>query len=454
MIERVYQWIKQHKMIEAGSRILVGVSGGADSTCLLCVLRELAPRLGAQLEALHVHHGIRGAEADRDAAFVEQLCAEWGIPCHVERRDVPALAAAEHLSLEAAARQARYEALEWWRAQVGADRIAVAHHRGDQAETVLLHLFRGSGLEGLAGMQPVRGRVIRPFLDVSREEIEAFLMARGIACCEDSTNAENDAARNKLRNQIMPFLRQEINACVEDHILLAAKRAWEASDYLKRQAAAALSACRAAEAHPRHLVLDAARGVAQDPVILSYMLRLAVEECKGDTRDLAECHIRDMVSLFVQAEPRRFSLPGDLCAWRAGNRVVIGPKAATAAKKSDVPLFSLEMRTFSYDSSKKIPENRYTKWFDYDKIKYCLRVRHREEGDYLTIAPAGTKSLRRFFIDSKVPADERDTVTLVADGSHILWVVGYRISEAYKVTKETKTVLEIKAKEKRYEREN
>ncbi|MBR5474332.1 MAG: tRNA lysidine(34) synthetase TilS [Lachnospiraceae bacterium] len=453
MVEKVYQYIIEHKMVKAGGRILVGVSGGADSTCLLRVLHRLAPRLDLSLEVLHVHHMIRGEEADRDAAFVEGLCRKWQLPYHLVKEDVPAFAAEKGLSMETAAREIRYEMLEAWRKKLGADVIAVAHHKGDQAETVLLHLFRGSGLEGLGGMLPVRCCIVRPLLCVTRQEIEAFLAEENLAFCQDQTNEENEATRNKLRNVVLPYVKAEVNAGVEENLLRASRMAKEAHAYLQKQAGRMLA--EYAVKKDGGIGILAACAEETDPIVLSYMIRAAVEECKGDVFDLTERHVKDVESLFRKAQRRQLDLPGKLRAYRQDEWVVLTERPfALCGEKGEYPLQPLEMRTFSYDFCEKIPENRYTKWFDYDKIKDCVTIRHRREGDYLSIAPTGTKSLRRFFIDNKIPREERESCTLVADGSHILWVVGYRISEEYKVTRQTKTILEITIKETKDEREN
>ncbi|MCI8513726.1 MAG: tRNA lysidine(34) synthetase TilS [Lachnospiraceae bacterium] len=439
MIKRVCRYIREHNMMEAGDRILVGVSGGADSTCLLCMLRELAPELGISLEALHIHHRIRGEAADADAAFVRELCGRLQIPFYQETIDVPALAREKRLSLETAGRQARYEAFEDWRRKQDADRIAVAHQKDDNVETVLMRLFRGSGLEGLCGILPVRGRIVRPLLCVSRAELEDWLEERKQPWREDATNREEEALRNRLRNRVLPYLREKVNAGVDENVLRAAGILCDANRYMNRAARMGLKRC--AGFREGEMRFAAAAVKEEDAEILPYMLRQAVEECKGDAEDLSYRHIRSIQSLFEDGKERRIDLPGKLTAFREGGDVVI--RVREEEKKETEPLLSLQMRVFPYDSDKKIPQKRYTKWFDYDKIQRCVTIRHRREGDYLSIGPAGNKKLRRYFIDNKIPKAERERCTLAADGSHILWIVGYRISEAYKVTEETKLVLEI-----------
>lgn len=180
MTEQIRKWITTHNMIQTGDLVVVGLSGGEDSVCLLYILKELADELGISAAALHVHHGIRGAEADEDAAFCAKLCEKSGILCRIAYVDVPAVAAAEKQSLEEAARAERYRELESYRQELGAQRIAVAHHRDDNAETVLWNLFRGSGLKGLSGMEAVNGYVIRPLLGTDKADIRQYLKERGI----------------------------------------------------------------------------------------------------------------------------------------------------------------------------------------------------------------------------------------------------------------------------------
>ena len=203
MLERVRAYAEKYQMIRPGDRIVAGISGGADSVCLLFLLRELCREKGAGLFAVHVNHGLRGAEAGEDEAYVRKLCGELKVPLRVFSFDVRGRAREEHLTLEEAGRLCRYEAFEEEAERIGGTRIAVAHHAGDQAETVLFQLFRGSGLKGLAGIRPVRDNVIRPLLCTGREEIEAWLTERGIEWRTDSTNLTTDYTRNRIRGEIL-----------------------------------------------------------------------------------------------------------------------------------------------------------------------------------------------------------------------------------------------------------
>ena len=242
-LEKIFQTIEHHRMILPGMRILAGVSGGADSVCLLYALKEYRRRVPFSLKAVHVEHGIRGEESLEDARWVEALCREWEIPCRVVRRSVEQLAKEEKLSLEEAGRKARYDAFEEERLAWQADRTAVAHNRNDQAETVLFRLARGSGLTGLCGIRPVQGKIIRPLLFLSREEIEGILTERKIGWRTDRTNQETAYTRNRIRLEILPALEEQVNERACEHIASAASRFQEVWEYLQVQTDLAEEKC-------------------------------------------------------------------------------------------------------------------------------------------------------------------------------------------------------------------
>ena len=243
---QILAFIRQQDLLKPGDGVLVGFSGGADSSCLLRVLAGMTRLLGIELYAAHVNHNLRGAEAQRDEAFCRSTAAELGIPFFCVSVQVREKAAREGLSLEEAARLLRYEALEELRQRLAAERkgpvvIAAAHHAGDQAETILLNLFRGSGLRGLGGMAPARDRLVRPLLCVSRADILAWMEQKGFPYVTDSTNLCEDCTRNFLRNRLLPLIREGINQRAEEHILAAGLRCSEADRYLRQEAEALLA---------------------------------------------------------------------------------------------------------------------------------------------------------------------------------------------------------------------
>lgn len=457
MVKKVLEYIQKYHMIEPGGSIVAGVSGGADSVCLLLVLAELRETLGFTLEAVHVEHGIRGAESKKDAEFTERLCRKEGIPFHLYTYDVPGRAAKEKLSVEEAARKCRYEAF----AQACVDkenaRIAVAHNRDDQTETILWNLARGTGLRGLCGMKPVNGRVIRPLLGTSREEIEAFLREKRQEFRTDSTNLSDDYTRNRLRHQIIPAMEAGLNAQARAHIAQAGERLSRAQEYLEGQAEE--KAERIAGMRDGEIWISAEEFLKEAEVMQEYMLRGWMESLGGGLKDVGAVHLEEIRRLAAGQSGRRLTLPGGRRARRTGGYLVLGAGGVSgvpaASGGEETPLMVPgESRWGRYRvvtslepyKNQIIPEKKYTKWLDYDTIKNTIQLRNRRSGDYFT-ADGGRRKLKKYFIDEKVLKEHRERVLLLADGSHILWIVGYRISEECKVTERTKTILKIQIME-------
>ncbi|MDO4296605.1 MAG: tRNA lysidine(34) synthetase TilS [bacterium] len=459
MREKVWREIRQKGMLASDSRVLVALSGGADSVCLFLLLKEWKERGEiAALRALHVHHGLRQETADRDAVFCQKLCEEFAIPCKVLYVDAAAVAQEQHLSVEEAARLLRYEALEAearaWDGEMEAERekkeeqdggcrIAVAHHQDDDAETVLHHLFRGSGLRGLSGILPVRGRIIRPLLGVSREEIREFLRQEKQGWCEDETNADNTYMRNRIRNELLPWLTKNVNAEAVKHICEAKQRIAEADDFLWGQAC---------ERYPS-VVLEEVGGLLlqkealflQHAALRPYLLKCAFEKLGGGGKDWGMVHRKMVLELFERQVGRQCSLPDGILAKRVyeGVRLERTDWAKEKGEKKRNVQKKYEFSLFPYEKDREIPQNRYTKWFDYDKIKNTVSIRHRKSGDFITICGGGRKTIKEYMIHEKIPREFRSDIDLVAEGSHILWIVGYRISEMYKVTEDTRMILQI-----------
>lgn len=440
----MFAYIEKYRMIEAGSQAVAGVSGGADSVCLLFLLMEYQKRVPFSLRAVHVNHHVRGEEAVRDQEFTRRLCESLGVPLDLYDYDVPRMAETEHLSCEEAGREARRRAFyrtacRWERPdQV---RIALAHHENDQAETVLHNLVRGAGLAGLAGIRPVHrtgsGMYIRPLLCISREETENYLIQRGIPWVTDSTNEEEVYTRNKIRREILPALMQ-INSGAVKNIAAAAGRVLEAEDYLSELTKKAVEKYTAKEGS----VWILSRDLFEEPMLLQKrVVKNVLEAAAGKKKDLSSAHMEAVLEL---AKGRTGASASLIYGLRA--QQVYGDIHITRGEQEKKDLLELEFRVFPYENQ-QIPEKTYTKWFDYDKIKNGLAVRRRLPGDYLMISrDGGTKKLKDYFIDCKVPRRERDNVTLLADGSHVLWAVGYRISEYYKVTSQTKKVIKVQVK--------
>ncbi len=433
----------RHRMLAPGDRVVAGVSGGADSVCLLFVLLKRMEEFPFYLHVVHVNHGIR-KEAGEDAAYVEALCKSRGIPFTLVEEDVRQRAFLEKRSEEEMGRILRYEAFEKVRRQEKAHKIAVAHNSNDQAETMLFHLFRGSGLSGLCGIRPVRDDVIRPILCLERSEIEKYLTEKEIRYCKDATNEGDDYTRNRIRHHIIPYAEKEIVQGCVGHMSQTAAMLLEAEELLSRLTSRAWEATVRTEGETCYSI-DCDAYHKLDPVIGRRLIHSILGKLSSGGRDIAAVHVQDVEELFLRAGNRSKSLPFGISALRQYDRVQIGMDKTR--ERSPIGEEAFTFQVFPRENCKDIPQNRYTKWFDYDKIKGPLTVRTRQTGDILSIRSAtgglSHKSVKDYMITEKIPRQERDSIPLIADGEHILWVVGYRISEYYKVTENTKHILQV-----------
>ena len=464
-------------MPDGRDRVICGLSGGADSVFLLLLLKKLSEENGFELRAVHVHHGIRGEEADRDAAFSEALCMKLGVPFRLYRRPVPEEAAKRRLSLEEAGRNARREIFlaEARKGQEEGRRvsIALAHHEDDLAESVIFRLARGSGLRGLAAMRPSGFlfeeeddgneppiRLIRPLLTVSRAEIEASLHEIGQPYCEDGTNQLDDAARNRIRHVIMPALKSLVNEQAASHIASAALRAAEADDFIRSEGRRRAGAYLQRE-KPGCIFVKERLLQEEMPAMQAEILRIALKESLKGLKDVGAVHIRDLLQLFSKECGKRIVLPRGTCAVRTGDGIRIGgddepdglPCLCEEAGNL-LPGGTKEFGKYRFSAvfepsvPASFPEKRYTKTIDYDKIKGTLVVRNRRTGDFITVrADGAAKTLSDYFTDEKVPPKERDRIPLIADGSEIVWVVGMRIGYRYRISGDTTKALTIAAEE-------
>ncbi len=458
LVEKVSEYMQEHHMVDSGQKIVVGVSGGADSMGLLSVLTELAEIYHFSLVVVHVNHGLRGKAADGDQAYVENICKMQDIPCYSFHVDLKRFAQKEGMSEEEAGRCYRYQCFEKVRKEVGARKIAVAHHLEDSCETILFHMFRGTGLRGLTGIPPVRDAIIRPLLCASRKEIEAYLTEKGILWRTDETNLSDVYTRNKIRHHVIPYVEEHINSSAGQHIQEMASLLSDISDYLDRQSATAFDMCVTVGENPV-CAIHAEPFLALDVVIQREVLRRAMGVAAGKLKDVDKEHIEMIRGLFDKTVGRRSHLPYQLQAVRTYDGVVIkrllpdeeltmsGPWVdVTLPGIFRIPGTDAEMVFEIKESFKleEIPVNQYTKWFDYDTIEHSLSIRTRENGDYITLDGKGhRKLLKRWMIDEKVPREERDRMLLLADGNHILWIIGHRISDSYKVSEATRRVLAV-----------
>lgn len=435
---RFLETVRQYDMLRAGDAVVAGVSGGADSMALLCLLLNERERLGlSALEVCHVHHGIRGEEAERDLLFVQRFCSENGIPFHVRRVDATKLSQETGTSVEEAGRRARYAFFEETADELAVRlgiapehvKIATAHNSGDNAETVLLNLIRGCSLPGLCGIPPVRGRIIRPVLTCSRSDLETYLAALGVSFVQDGTNDTDEYRRNRVRRQILPLLRAE-NPAVEDAFLRMTVQLRAEEAYLSEQTDKLLHSARRSV---RPLQYERALLAAAPDALLSRASATMLEEAGANVDNRKT---RALFAAVRSGEGAVAVAPG--LRWRVRPSCVFLEQDINAPE----PVSFIAGQTYAFCGGRvlaepwnkfsrafqKIHENSLKNTIDCDRIKGTLILRSRASGDAIRLYGRGCeKRLKKLFAEAGLP--ERDCVPILADEEGPVWVGGFGSAE-------------------------
>ena len=406
MKAKVIAYNKKNGLIAMGDKIVIGVSGGKDSVCLLHVLNELREELNLELLVVHVNHLIRGEEAREDAEFTQNLAKELGLRCYVEEIDVRALAKMKRISEEEAGRQVRYETMEMVRMENGFNKVAVVHHKEDVAETVLFNLVRGTGPRGLSGIPPRRDELIRPILCLDKAEINEYIEKNQLEYREDGTNMEPTYTRNKIRLEVFPYLEREINTKARAHVAEAARRIALQNEYIENVAK---------KEYVRVVRMDGAGYAFSvdefskiEPVIQVEVIRFILQNLIANAKDVDGVHYQIILELLDKEVGKRVNLPGKVVVERTYEDIKFfeeeetdreaGPFLAeckppcTQLAVLDNECYRIRMEICeNWRELGEIPQKDYTKWFDYDKIKNDIFLRNPMEGDYLTIDANGKK---------------------------------------------------------------
>ena len=491
LIRQVRQTIDDHGLLLPHDTVVRGVSGGPDSLRMLHVLRRLADTYQVSLHVAHLHHGIRGQDADDDAAFVAEVCQAWAIPCRVERADVPALARQRGLALEEAARQARYAFLRSLARAIGAKSVAVAHNADDQVETVLMHFLRGAGLAGLRGMRPLawidelrlgdnrqgppselqtRIRLLRPLLQVTRQQIEGYCREYDLQPRFDRSNLDETYFRNRLRHELIPLLeaynpnvrqvvRRTADVAAADYELLRIHLAQTWPDVVRSESDAAivfdLSALRA-------LPLGLQRSI----------IREGVQRLCRSLRNINFVHVDDAIRVLRKGNVgASATLPRGLALTLGYEQAILAQVDFEAPRENRPRVQPAEGLAVSVPGTTALPDsdwlvttcvverqslpknwaqNRdpYLAFIDASRVRVVSRLalRQRREGDWFE--PLGLRGrrqrLRDYYINAKIPRSERATVPLLVCGEEIVWVVGYRLDARYAITPDTENVLIVR----------
>lgn len=431
-IQKIKKTLLSGGLISRGDRVLIGLSGGEDSVFLLNVLSCLSGEMGFEIGACHVEHGIRGEEAVRDMEFSRELSGSLNVPFYAERFNIPLVAKEEKISVETAARNVRYSYFEKVRKEHGFNLIATAHHRDDKAETVFMNIIRGCSLRGFAGIEYKNGNIIRPLLDISKKEISDFCREYNINYCTDSTNDDTDYTRNRVRHVIFPRLK-EINPSFEESLARQSEILTCEDDFLNRCGNDAFDKCVTYKGIDISKLLSFHKAL-QRRVIYKY-----IEFVKGDKNDISYIDVENVLSLCTSGKT------GSKCSFSATleGEVSYG-KFVIKHKKTSNPFeykISLGETIKIKEAGVKIT---LLETGGNLKILHCdsVVIRSRKDGDlFYPSGMKGSKKLKDYFIDKKIPADERSTIPILTVNGEIASVIGMRNDRRFECADGTCSVI-------------
>ncbi len=458
IISKVRDTIKKNHLLDKGDTVLLGLSGGPDSVCLLHILNQLKKELDIKIYAAHLNHKIRGVEAQKDAMYVAKLCDEMGIICFIRAIDVPKYCEEKNLSLEEGARILRYNMFFEIKEKIKADKIAIAHNMDDQAETVLMRMMRGTGLQGLKGIEYKRSDgIIRPILDVYRQEIESYCGENQLNPRIDHTNLEDIYTRNKIRLKLIPYMEENFNPNLKESIARMANLLRDDSDYVDIKANELF--LEIGEKLSQNIItLDLEKFLKVHKSLQNRIIRKSIHFILGNIKGIEQKHIEDVMHLAFESKvDLRINLPRGLMVYKKKNEILFTneellekrisynyklPKSGYIKIKELNSL--VESKIVNVEEVNTYQEDEYTKFFDVDKIYGNLTIRNRKDGDKIKILGlGGNKKIKDLFIDLKIPRENRNKVPILCDEKGIIWVIGYRMSEDYKVDKSTQRILKV-----------
>lgn len=458
IFEKVLGTINKYNLIEDGDKIVLGLSGGPDSVCLLHILYRLKEKMNIEVYAAHLNHQIRGLEAQKDALYISQICEDLGITSFVKAINVPEYCKEQGVSLEEGARTLRYEMFEEIKQKTKSNKIAIGHNRNDQAETVLMRIMRGTGLQGLRGIEYIRdNKIIRPILDIERSEIEAYCEKYELNPRIDKTNLESIYTRNKIRLELIPYMKDNFNPNVIESIVRMTNSLKSDSDYIDLEAEKSFKEVSTLKEDSVEISLPKYSNLHN--AIKVRILRSAIKHIIGDTNFVDQKHIEDIIELECESKLNKMlNLPRGIFAYRRKNIIILTTKEIVSEEIDfcyNIPSngfikikelnLVLETQKMSIDRYKSIKLDKTSKGFDFDKIKGGIVVRSRKQGDKIKLA-GGSKKVKDLFIDLKIPREDRCKVPVITDDEGILCVGDYKTSENYKIDSETKEVLKISFK--------
>ncbi len=457
MIEKVLVTVKKYGMLKKKDKVLIAVSGGGDSLALLFTLLELRDIFDLSLHVFHLNHMMRGKASDEDARFVEGLAGKLGLPATLLSYDVPSFIKKHKLSPEEGAREVRHMLLDKAASDVKADRIALGHTSDDQVETFLMRLIRGAGLEGLRAIPPVRGLYIRPLIEVSRDETHAFCRERNLKPRFDESNVDLSFLRNKIRGGLIPYIIKNYNPSFKEEVLREIQVISEDQALLEKLSEQQWK--RVARHEEERVVLDRPKMLKFPLALRRRLLRKAILIVQGNLYGITFQHIEDVLNKVLMGESgASLDLPKGLIVYREYD--IIGIAKGRVGKRLP-PDFSVPLKIPGETEisvwNKRIsaglvpvekaalPKTRDEAVFDFGVIKLPLVLRRIQAGDrFRPLGMKGEKKLQDFFVDEKIPREDREKALVVTTAGQIIWVVGRRIDDRFKLTEKTRQALILK----------
>jgi tRNA(Ile)-lysidine synthase len=453
LVHKVTNTIRKYSMLSGEERVLIGISGGPDSVCLLHVFDKIKDDFRLDLHATYIDHCLRPGETDAEIQFCKNLCENLKIPFITKSINVKSHAEKQKINMQEAARQLRYKAFEETSYEINAHKIALGHTADDQAETLLMRLFRGSGPTGLSGIPPVRGNIIRPLIEIERKEIERFLDDEKIDFIVDSSNLKKDYLRNKIRLSFIPMLK-ELNPDIIETLSKTAEIFRDEERYFGIIVTKTMMKLISRKTDTR-IELFLAPFEIMDKVIMRRVLRRAIEETRG-LRGISFIHIENIIELIKKGKPGdRLYLPGGIRVIKEYSIIILTsePPVRLNTYAFEVPgevilkEGNAVIKAFLENDADGYGDGKTMAVFDGDKTGTALTVRPRKNGDFFYPMGFGKrKKLQDYFVDEKVPRDERDSVPIIVSGDDIVWIAGFRGDERFKVTEETKKVVKLEVK--------
>lgn len=445
MEDRILETITENNLISKGDTVIIGASGGPDSQFLITILNNLKEDLGFDIVLAHLNH-LHRKEAQNDEDLVRETAEKLNLKFYSRSRSMDDFAKEEKLSSEDAGRRLRYEFFNDLAKKFPNSKIAVAHNKDDQAETVLMRITRGTGLDGLRAMDYENGNIIRPILNIKKSEILAYLDKNKIPYAIDHTNFENDYTRNKVRLDVIPKL-EEINPNVIDSIYKLSDLARDDLEIIEEVVREKFQAM--ATIKPGEIYFDKDEFENTNPFLLRRILRKAVEVLKGEIKDLSKENLDDFLKI-KDLDNGKSLIKDDLSLRKSYRYYILEEKSSENSqielnlKECDLVNFNGIYLKSSIINSDNYEKDRNTGYFDYDKLSFPLKVRTRRNGDrFVPLGHKSEKKLKDFFIDQKIDRKKRDEIPLILSKDKIIWLASLRISDEFKVTAETKKILKI-----------